>query len=115
MSDCTPTARTMFRSDADAIRYSNSAVFPIPASPFSTSDRLSPRLTAATKSSISAHSLPRPRRPTCLPGPGTRLSMGFTIVTDPQPADREVCSGNVGGDEADDEPDECHGDQQPRE
>jgi hypothetical protein len=37
------------------------------------------------------------------------------IVTDPLPADREVCSGNVGGDEADDEPDECHGDQQPRE
>jgi hypothetical protein len=40
--------------------------------------------------------------------------MGLAIVTDPQPTDREVCSGNVGGGEADDEPDECYGDQQPR-
>ena len=39
--------------------------------------------------------------------------MDLPIVTDLQPADREVCLGNVVGDEADDEPDECHGDQQP--
>ena len=62
MSDCTPTARTTVTSDADAIRYSSSAVFPIPASPRSTSDRLSPRRIAETKSSSSAHSLARPRR-----------------------------------------------------
>src|SRR5215203_4224486 len=63
MSDWTPTARTMVASGADAIRYSSSAVFPIPASPRSTSDWLSPRRIAATNSSSSAHSLPRPRRP----------------------------------------------------
>ena len=33
----------MVRSDADSTRYSSSAVFPIPASPRRTSDRLSPR------------------------------------------------------------------------
>src|SRR5215217_4700299 len=62
MSDWTPTARTMVASGADAIRYSSSAVFPIPASPRSTSDWLSPRRIVATNSSSSAHSLPRPRR-----------------------------------------------------
>src|SRR3954453_758494 len=80
MSDCTPTARTTVRSDADAIRYSNSAVFPIPASPFSTSDRLSPRRTAATKSSISAHSLVRPRRPP-VAGVLTRSSLHSGVMT----------------------------------
>ncbi len=34
-----------------------------------------PRRTAAIKSSSSAHSLARPRRPECLPSPGTRLSI----------------------------------------
>src|SRR3954468_5997262 len=80
MSDCTPTARTTVRSDADAIRYSNSAVFPIPASPFSTSDRLSPRQTAATKSSSSAHSLVRPRRPP-VAGALTRSSLHSCVMT----------------------------------
>ncbi len=65
MSDWTPTARTTVASGADAIRYSNSAVFPIPASPRSTSDRLSPRRIAETKSSSSAHSLcPTSQAPT---------------------------------------------------
>src|SRR3954462_155214 len=62
MSDWTPTARTTVASGADAIRYSNSAVFPIPASPRSTSDRLSPPRIPETRSSSSPHSLARPRR-----------------------------------------------------
>src|SRR4051794_10212594 len=74
MSDWTPTARTTVASGADAIRYSNSAVFPIPASPRSTSDRLSPRPIAETRSSSSAHSLARPRRRGPLPGPRNRAS-----------------------------------------
>jgi len=41
--------------------------------------------------------------------------LALPIVTDPQSADREVCSGNLVGDEADNEPDECRRDQQPRE
>ena len=44
-----PTARTTVTSDADSTRYSSSAVLPIPASPRSTSDRLSPRRIAATQ------------------------------------------------------------------
>ena len=75
MSDSTPTARTTLRSDADATRYSNSAVFPIPASPRSITDRLSPRRIAETKSSINAHSLVRPRKPPGGPGAWRPLSI----------------------------------------
>src|SRR5262252_2024486 len=50
-------------SDAEAMRYSRSAVFPVPASPRSTRVRLSPRRIAEARSSSSAHSLVRPRRP----------------------------------------------------
>src|SRR5205814_1443619 len=81
MSDWTPTARTTVASGADAIRYSNSAVFPIPASPRSTSDRLSPRRIAETRSSSSAHSLARPRRSGRWTGPRGGLSIGRPIVT----------------------------------
>src|SRR3954452_21214192 len=77
MSDWTPTARTTVASGADAIRYSNSAVFPIPASPRSTSDRLSPRRIAETRSSSCAHSAPRPRRSVRWTGSPT----GFATAT----------------------------------
>ena len=62
----TPRRRPVRRcsSDADSIRYSSSAVLPIPASPRTrTSDRLSPGRMSATKPSSIAHSLARPRRP----------------------------------------------------
>ena len=68
------------RSDADATRYSNSAVFPIPASPRSTSDRLSPRRIAETKSSSNAHSLVRPRKPPGGPGTWRPLSISSASV-----------------------------------
>src|SRR3954452_22482945 len=80
MSDWTPTARTTVASGADAIRYSSSAVFPIPASPRRTSDRLSPRRIAATRSSSSAHSLARPRRYVRCTGPRGGLFIGRPIV-----------------------------------
>ena len=50
-----PTARTTVRSDADSIRYSSSAVFPIPASPRRTSERLSPCRIAPTNPSTTGH------------------------------------------------------------
>src|SRR5215208_5780810 len=80
MSDSTPTARTTVRSDADAIRYSSSAVLPIPASPRNTSDRLSPRRIAETNSPSRAHSLARPRRPA---GPASSRERP-SIATDPR-------------------------------
>ena len=82
-------------SGADAIRYSNSAVFPIPASPRSTSDRLSPRRIAETRSSSSAHSLARPRRPAGPPGPRERPS----IASDPRRHEPPIADFNAKGDE----------------
>jgi hypothetical protein len=78
ISDSTPTARTTIRSGAAAIRYSNSAVFPIPASPRSTRDRLSPPRISRISPSSSAHSLARPSRSIQRPGPGIALSIGST-------------------------------------
>ena len=74
ISDSTPTARTTVRSDADSTRYSSSAVFPIPASPRRTSDRLSPWRIASTNSSSSG-ALRRPARAgSCSPpGPARRF------------------------------------------
>ena len=48
---------------ADSTRYSSSAVFPIPGSPVSTNDRLSPRRMSSINPSSSRHSRPRPSRP----------------------------------------------------
>ena len=64
--------RTTVTSDAASIRYCSRAVFPIPASPRSTNDRLSPRRIDESASSSSAHSLERPNRPVRWPDPGTR-------------------------------------------
>ena len=50
---------------ADSTRCSSSADFPIPASPRSTNDRLSPRRTSSIRSSSCAHSSVRPRRLMC--------------------------------------------------
>ena len=65
ISDSTPTARATVRSGAAPIRWSSSAVLPIPASPCRTSDRLTPRRTSATSASSCAHS---PARPRSVPG-----------------------------------------------
>ena len=73
MSDSTPTARRRVISDADAIRYSSSAVFPIPASPRSTKDLLSLRRTSANNPSSKPRSSALPskelRRPNAAPRP----------------------------------------------
>src|SRR5690348_1882815 len=47
-------------SDANRMAYSSSAVLPIPASPRTTSVRLSPRRMSSTSRASAAHSLARP-------------------------------------------------------
>ena len=57
-----PSLATTLMSAAEPTRCSSSAVLPIPASPLSTSERLSPRRTDETKSSRSTHSCSRPHK-----------------------------------------------------
>ena len=52
----------MPRSGAEPTRRSSRTVFPIPASPLNTSERLSPRRTDETNSSRSMHSCSRPHK-----------------------------------------------------
>jgi hypothetical protein len=63
ISEWTPTARTTWHPGACPARYSSSAVLPTPASPCSTSTRLSPPPTDRRTRSSTPHSACRPVRP----------------------------------------------------
>ena len=71
-----PLPATTATSDADSTRCCSSAVFPIPASPRSTKDRLSPRRTSSINPSRRAHSSARPSSLMHRPGTRNRLCIG---------------------------------------
>src|SRR3954453_11252193 len=85
-SDSTPTARSTRMSTADAIAYSTSAVFPIPASPRTTSTPLRPLRAASSSPPSTAHSSRRPRS-TSPPGAERPTAMSGAIV-ERNPPDR---------------------------
>ena len=95
-----PHHRTTLTSDVDATRYSNSAVFPIPGSPRSTTERLSPRRESPNQV-IRRSALTRPpRKPPGGPGAWTPVSI---TTTDPRArvADQRFARMHGGSDHRD--------------